>query len=92
MPTPATIVTSDFVLDRNEHWKALGGDERSRQEAISEFITTEATFYERLTILHEVRQDFWCSLYIYRYSIKLPRASLARMRGGPSSKILMNYY
>ena len=43
-----------FVLDRDVHWRTLSEDERRRQEAILEFISTEASYHDRLVTLHEV--------------------------------------
>lgn len=43
-----------FSLDKERHWSGLGKEERTRQEAILEFIITESNYYQRLTIMHEV--------------------------------------
>ncbi len=51
MPSSAS---RDFALDRSLHWARLDPEERPRQEALLEFITTEASYYQRLTTLHQV--------------------------------------
>lgn len=50
MPT----VQSPFCLERERHWAHIAPDERSRQEALLELVMTEQSYYERLTILHQV--------------------------------------
>lgn len=61
MPTPAQ--TFEFTLDRNVHWKHLSSHECKRQEAMLEFLITESTYYQRLTILHEVRGGSGMSIF-----------------------------
>lgn len=45
-----------FSLDRSVHWRHIAGneEEKKRQEAILELIVTEANYYQRLTVIHEV--------------------------------------
>lgn len=47
-------IQSPFRLDKELHWARLSSEERSRQEALLEFLTTEQSYYERLTILYQV--------------------------------------
>lgn len=54
MPTPAVPAADSFTLDRSLHWARLDPEERPRQEALLEFITTEANYHQRLTTLHQV--------------------------------------
>lgn len=47
-------IQSPFRLDKELHWARLSSEERSRQEALLEFLMTEQSYYERLTILYQV--------------------------------------
>jgi hypothetical protein len=44
----------EFILDKSIHWKYLSDEERKRQEAILEFLSTEANYHERLITLYKV--------------------------------------
>lgn len=50
-----SLPATNFVLDRQTHWAKLDQEERPRQEALAEFITTEFNYYQRLTVLYQVQ-------------------------------------
>lgn len=64
-----------FSLDRSIHWRHIVGneEEKKRQEAILELIVTEANYYQRLTVIHEVRMSCYASEssvnFIFRFSL-----------------------
>lgn len=81
-----------FALDKERHWSGLEKEERTRQEAILEFIITESNYYQRLTILHEVSSlyDWKINAFIQRSFITRVHNILIRQRGERFSRISMS--